>query len=387
MRGINSWIEIDADAIRHNLRTFRRIIGRGRLLAAVVKANAYGHGILEVASIARDGGADWFAVHSVEEGLALRRAGHDCPILVMGYVPFGALPELVEADLRMVVYNEETLRALSKAATQKERVARVHLKLETGTHRQGIEEQRVESVVELVRQLPGIELEGASTHFANIEDTTDHSYARAQLESFRDIVERLEQLVGSLGVRHCAATAAAILFPDTHFDLIRLGIGMYGMWPSPQTRVSVSQLALSPPELRPAMTWKSVIAQVKDVPAGRYVSYGCTYKTTRQTRIGVLPIGYSDGYARERSNRAHVLVRGQRARVLGRVCMNLTMVDLTDVGPVEVEEEVVLLGSQGEDRVSAENLADWVGTINYEIVARIAEHIPRVVLPPASSPD
>jgi len=380
MGELTSWIEIDADAIEHNVRTFRERLGPDTLLAAVVKANAYGHGMLEVAEITREAGVDWLAVHGPDEGIALRKAGHDCPILCLGYVPLDAIPDVLAADLRLIAYNTETLRALSKAAMNQDRVAKVHVKLETGTHRQGVDAIDLEEFLELLTELPGIELEGASTHFANIEDTTDHSYARGQLERYRTLLHDVEQRVGRVKVRHCAATAAAILFPDTQFDLVRLGIGVYGMWPSRETRVSVTQMALSPPELQPALTWKTMLAQIKHVPAGRFISYGCTYKTTRPTVIGVLPIGYSDGYARELSNRAHVLVRGQRARVLGRICMNLFMVDLTDVGPVELEDEVVVLGAQGDDRVSAESLADWTGTINYEIVARLSRGIPRQVV-------
>jgi alanine racemase len=346
----------------------------------VVKANAYGHGLLEVATVCRDAGVDWLAVHSLEEGLSLRHAGYRCPILCMGYVPVSALGDLVEAGLSVVVYNAETLRGLSKAATVKERTAKVHLKLETGTHRQGVDGAQLEELLRLLGELPGLELEGASTHFANIEDTTDHRHARAQLERFRDLLARVEEKAGPVRLRHCASSAAAILFPDTHFDLVRIGIGLYGLWPSRETRVSVGQMALAPPELRPALTWKTVVAQVKEVPAGRFVGYGCTYKTTRDTRVGVLPVGYSDGYARELSNRAHVLVRGQRARVLGRICMNLFMIDLTDVGPVQLEDEVVLLGGQGEERVSAEQLADWTGSIHYEVVSRLSRAIPRIVV-------
>lgn len=380
MQVLTTWIEVDAEALEHNIRTFRTTIGRQKLMAAVVKANAYGHGLREVASIARDAGVDWLAVHSLEEGLGLRQAGHKCPILCMGYVPFAALPELVDAELRLTVYNVETLRALSKVAAERDRKAVIHLKLETGTNRQGIAEADLDEFLGMAQELPGLSVEGASTHFANIEDTTDHSYARRQLERFQEMLDRVESRVGPLKVRHCASSAAAILFPDTHFDMVRVGIGLYGLWPSRETLVSVGELSLVAPKLQPVMTWKTRLAQIKEVPAGEYVGYGCSYKTTRPTLVGVLPIGYSDGYARELGNRAHVLVRGQRARVLGRICMNLFMVDLTDVGPVRIEDEVVLLGSQGADRISAETLAEGMGTINYEVVARLSRDIPRVVL-------
>ncbi len=380
MLGSNSWIEVDAGALEHNLGVFRTRIGPRRRLAAVVKANAYGHGMVEVSSIAVKAGADWLAVHCLEEGLALRQVGHTCPILLLGPVHHKALEEAVEADLRLTVYDPAMLRHLSKAACRLGRTARVHFKLETGTHRQGIPSEQLDRMAEMALRLPGIELEGASTHFANIEDTTDHSYAKGQLLEFEAASGRLRRKVASGLLTHCACSAAAILMPQTHMEMIRLGISLYGYWPSKETLISARELLAEPMELRRCLSWKARLAQIKEVEANRLIGYGCSYKTTRRTILGVLPVGYSDGYARGLSNRAHVLVRGCRARVLGRICMNLMMVDLTDVGPVTLEDEVVLIGKQGREEITAEDLAQLLGTIHYEIMARMDRGISRVLV-------
>ncbi len=374
-----NWVEVDAAAIRTNLAEFRRRLGKTRL-GAVVKANAYGHGMLEVARIAAAGGADWLCVNNVDEAVGLREAGLDRPVLVMGYVPLGALAAVVEHDLRPVVYNAETLDGLDAAAAKQQRPVHVHLKVETGTHRQGVEPARLPALVERIRASQWLELEGLTTHFANIEDTTDHSFAEAQIAAFAAAAQSLGESGVEIPIRHAACSAAALLFTRTHLDLARIGISLYGLWPSRETLVSCRELGKPALDLRPALTWKTRVAQVKDVPEGAYVGYGCAYRTTRRSRIAVLPVGYAEGYDRGLSGVAHVLVHGRRAPVRGRVCMNISMVDVTDVGEVRLEEEVVLLGRQGEERISAEQLASWCGTISYEIVSRIHPKLPRVVV-------
>ena len=228
-----------------------------------------------------------------------------------------------------------------------------------------------------MQSLPGLRLEGLTTHFANIEDTTDHSYARDQLDRFRRALDRLREGGVSVPVPHAACSAATILFPESHFSLARVGISSYGIWPSKETRVSSGHVEGAQMELRPALTWKTRVAQVKTVPSGSYVGYGCSWRAPVESRIAVLPIGYADGYDRALSNIGHVLIRGKRAPIRGRVCMNVTMVDVTHHPEVELEDEVVLLGAQGEERIRAEDLAGWANTIAYEVVARISSHLPR----------
>lgn len=378
--GALNWVEVDAGALRWNIRQFRARLGSAAL-GAVVKSNAYGHGILEVAALARDEGVLWLCVNGVEEAELLRRSGHGGRILVMGHVPLDRLETVVELDLRPVVYDRETVRRLDELARRAHKRVAVHLKIETGTHRQGVAEDEVVAFGTLVAACPGLTLEGATTHFANIEDTTDHRFAKAQIDRFDRALDLLREAGLAVAVRHAACSAAALLFARTHLDLARIGISLYGHWPSRETYVSCLEKEGRPTvELRPALTWKTRVAQVKEVPEGAFVGYGCTFRTTRPSRLAVLPVGYHEGYDRRLSGVAHVLVRGRRAPVRGRVCMNICMVDITDVPGVALEDEVVLLGAQGEERVGADQLAAWCGTISYEILSRIHPSLPRLVV-------
>jgi alanine racemase len=374
-----SWLEIDSVALAHNLGEFRRLVGPERLLAAVVKANAYGHGMPGVARVAVESGADWLAVDSVDEGLALRSAGlPEVPILVMGYAPEDRLAEAVAADLQLTMADPRCLEPLSAVAKAQGRTAAVHLKLETGTHRRGLGRAALLDAAHDIARLPGVRLAGLSTHFANIEDTTDHSFARAQLARFNELVEALAESGVEAPLRHAACSAATILFEQTHFELVRVGISLYGLWSSRETFVSANSDGGPEIALRPAMTWKTRIAEINHAEAGAFVGYGCTFRTTRATRLAVLPVGYYDGYDRGLSNIAHVLVRGQRAPVRGRVCMNMLLVDVTDIDGAVPGDDVVLLGSQGSETVSADQLASWLGTIHYEVVTRIRPGLPRI---------
>jgi len=374
-----NWVEIDAEAIQNNVRKFRRRLGTGVRLGAVVKSNAYGHGMLEVAALAREAGADWLCVNALDEAVLLRGAGHRCEILVMGPIALDELGAVVEHRLRPVVTNLETLARLERLARADDPV-RVHLKIETGTHRQGIAESDVPAFAERIRSSPRLSLEGIGTHFANIEDSTDHGYAERQIAAFERIHAKLRAAGFEAPLRHAACSAAALLFTRTHLDLARIGISLYGLWPSKETYVSCLERGKPTLDLRPALTWKTRVAQVKTVEEGGYIGYGCTYRVTRPSRIAVLPLGYHEGYDRGLSNVGHVLVRGRRAPLRGRVCMNMCMVDVTDVPGVGLEDEVVLLGRQGDERITAEQIAGWCSTISYEVVARIHPALRRVVV-------
>ena len=373
------WVEIEESAPDWNLRQLRACSESRQNfpVCAVVKANAYGHGVREIASLLPS--AAWFAVNSLDEGLELRHIGIERPVLLLGYVLLDRIAEAVEADLRLTVYNIETLEKL-KEAVSPEKPARIHIKIETGTNRQGILPENLPEFLSRAALIPGIKIEGLSTHFANIEDTLNHDYAVAQLHRFEEAL----RLTGDAGVHpeviHTACTAAAILFPETHFNMLRTGIGLYGLWPSRETFLSAQTAGRPVPDLRPVLSWKTRIAQIKTIPSGSFVGYGCTFRTNRKTRLGVLPVGYADGYDRGCGNSAHVLIGGKRASLLGRVCMNLLMVDLTDIPRSRLEDEVVLLGKDGDENISAEMMAEWAGTINYEIVTRISPFIPRVIM-------
>ncbi len=402
---LNAWIELQAAAYGHNLHFFRRLVGPTVELAAVVKANAYGHGLCQIAALAVKHGADSFAVHSPDEALRLRQGGFAQDILIMGHVPLLRLDEVVAQEFRLVLFHLETAQALAHLCAAQQKSVRVHLKLETGTYRQGVAEDELDPLLDWLTTHPALRLEGAYTHFANIEDTTNHDYAGQQLARFERLLARIRASPAAQRTgfkRHAACSAATLLFPHTHFDMVRLGISQYGLWPSKETLLSYrllhprdarpgegrpgeSRTAEDHPSesghaLRPVLSWKARISQLKRVPAGSSIGYGCTYQTTRATHLAILPVGYADGYDRRLSNQAHVLVRGQRAPVRGRICMNLTMVDVTDIPGVELEDEVVLIGRQGSQEITAEHLAAWVGTINYEIVSRISPDLPRLVV-------
>ena len=383
---LSSWIELSRSAHHSNLAFLRRCVGDDVELSAVVKSNAYGHGLELMASSAVEAGADSFCVHALDEALILRRAGFSQDILVMGHVPLARLGEAVEQDLRLVLYNPETLDRLAEETSSQGRSVRVHLKVETGTHRQGVEGAALDGLLVQLKGLPRVQLEGVYTHFANIEDTTDHQYARRQMARFRAALETVERAGFAPTKRHAACSAATVLFPETHFDLVRVGISQYGFWSSKETLLSHEHSASegsarrTTGSLTPVLSWKTRVSQVKSVEAGAAVGYGCTFVTTRPSRIAILPIGYSDGYDRGLSSSAHVLIRGRRAQVCGRVCMNLTMVDVTDIPGVQLEDEVVLIGRQGDAEISADHLAGLTGTIHYEVVTRLGPHLPRLMV-------
>ncbi len=374
-----NWVEVDSHALANNVAEFRRRVGAGVALGAVVKSNAYGHGMAETAGIVTAAGADWLCVNSLDEGLTLRAAGFPQTIHVMGYVGLDALGEVVAHGLEPVVYNVETVDRLAAEAARAGKRARVHLKVETGTNRQGVLEDDVPGFVRRIAGSGSLDLAGVSMHFANIEDSTDHAFAESQMAAFARISDVVRRLAPVPPRFHSAASAGALLFNRTHLDVVRIGIAMYGLWPSKETYVSCLERGKPSLDLRPAMTWKTRVAQVKAVPEGGFVGYGCTFRATRPTRIAVLPVGYFEGYERGLSGVAHVLVRGRRAPVRGRICMNMTMVDVTDIPDAALEDEVVLLGRQGDERITAEQLALWCGTISYEIVSRIHPSLPRLV--------
>ncbi len=376
-----SWCEIDTAALERNVRTLKSLLPTGCLLAPAVKANAYGHGLALASKAFLAGGADWLCVNAGFEAAELRAAGIEAPIYVMGFVPPRDVEDVLALGCRIVVYRRDVVERAEEACARRGWVADLHIKLETGNERQGLRDDDAHDLARRIHASPHMRLEGVSSHFANVEDTTDHSFARAQLERFRRFCDRLAADGIPVPMPHLSNSAAVILWSDTHPALARVGIAAYGMWPSKETLVAALLAGRRPVELRPALAWKAAIAQIRDVPAGASVGYGCAYRTTCRTRLAVLPVGYYDGYDRALSNIAHVLVRGHRAPVRGRVCMNMTMIDVTDVPGASVQDEVVLLGADGEEAITAEEMAGWLGTINYEVTTRIAERVPRVPRP------
>lgn len=378
--GTVSWVEVDLAAIRANVRAFVGRLAPGAKLVAVVKSDAYGHGMSLVAPAALQAGASWLAVGGLGEAVALRaQLGPAVPILCLNHVPGPDAGEAVAHDVRLTIYGPEALAPLARAAKAAGRPARVHIKLETGTHRQGLAAREALALAQQAAATPGVEVEALSTHYADIEDTTDHGYAERQLAAFQSAVESFRAAGAVPPLLHTACSAATILFQRTHFDLARAGIGIYGLWPSRETYVSARERGVAPAfQLMPALSWKCVVAQVKEVPAGSYVGYGRTWRATRPSRIAVLPVGYYEGYPRAASGRAHALIAGQRVEIVGRICMNMMMADVTDLPSVQSGDEAVLIGVSGDERIRAEDVAGWAGTIHYEIVSRIHPALPRV---------
>jgi len=372
-----SWIEIDAQRLRSNIDAFRAATAAGTTLMVVVKANAYGHGLQVVAPIAAER-ADWLGVNCIDEAVEITRLGIRKPVVILGHTPADQLEIAVANGYRQVLYRMDVAQGLSQAAAKLGVAAKAHLKIETGTNRQGIPVTQLASFMRDLAKLPGLEVEGAYTHFANIEDTLDPSFAQSQIQKFREALGILERA----GIRpvhaHASATAGALLYAEMDFTMIRLGIGTYGIWPSRETQLAARERARQL-SLAPILTWKTRAAQVKDVNAGDYVGYGLTYRASRPMKLVVLPIGYYDGYDRKLSNSGRALIRGQFAPVVGRVAMNMTMLDVTDVG-ADLDDEVVLIGRQGNAEIRVEELAEKIGTISYEVVARINPLIPRVLL-------
>lgn len=379
--GTVSWVEVDRAALTANVAAFVRRLSGGAKLAAVVKSNAYGHGVAHCAPAALAGGASWLAVGGLGEAIELRQlVGHAVPILTLNHIPLHDLAAAVEHDLRVTIYDPAAVERLAAQAARLGRPARLHVKLETGTHRQGLVPADAIALAQQIATHRDLVFEGLSTHFADVEDTTDHQFAETQRQIYDQTVQQLTALGLRPTVRHIACSAATVLFPETHDEIARAGIGIYGLWPSRETLVSARERGIAAFELTPVLTWKCIIAQVKEVPVGSYVGYGRTWRATRATRVAVLPVGYYEGYDRGLSGRAHVLVAGKRAPVIGRICMNMTMVDITDIAEARAGEVAVLLGRAGEEQVRAEDLAAWAGTIHYEIVARIHPLLPRIAI-------
>ncbi|MCE9586206.1 alanine racemase [Candidatus Uhrbacteria bacterium] len=369
-----TWIEVSESALRHNARAFLDLAGKAKVMA-VVKSNAYGHGLVECSRILSKSGVHWFAVDHIDEALTLRLAGIRKPILVLGYTPNHRLVDAVKNNISLVAYNVETIKALGKGRG----VAKIHLPIETGLTRDGIRLEDLSNMIELVGKYPNIQIEGTFLHFANIEDTKSRAYADHQLSVFKEAIAIFKEHKIDPKYKHTASSAASILYSDTHFNLLRVGIAMYGLWPSEHVRKA--QSIKRKVSLEPVLSWKTIVAQVKRVKKGTPISYGLTERMRVDGKVAVLPIGYADGFDRVgMSRRAHVLICNKPCKVMGRVCMNMTMVDVTGLKNIRPESEVTLIGSQGKASISAEEMADLAGTINYEIVARLNSEIPRIVV-------
>ncbi|MCL5961906.1 MAG: alanine racemase [Chloroflexi bacterium] len=369
LRGRPTWAEINLDAVAHNVRELKRHIGRRVDLLAVVKANGYGHGAVQVAMTALESGARWLGVACVDEGIQLRRAGIDCPILIIGYSPPWEVEHIVDNALTPTVNTRQFVLALSSVSLSRKRVTPVHVKVDTGLTRFGLLPVEVVDFVKGIVTLPGIQLEGLYTHFSSA-DEPDKSFTIRQLGMLQEVLDRVSREGIVIPLRHAANSAATLDLPETHLDLVRCGISIYGLYPSDGVSRAV--------KLQPAMVLKSRVARLRQVPAGTPVSYGRTYQTPEAAHLALVPIGYGDGVARSLSNLGSMLVRGQRVPIVGRVCMDNCVVNVQDVPDVRQDDEVVIIGKQGDGEITAEEIALMRGTINYEVTCSVGPRVPRV---------
>jgi alanine racemase len=367
--GRPTWIEIDLDAIANNMRLTQGLVGAHVRVLATLKADAYGHGAIRVARTLLRAGAWGFAVATLSEAQALRNADIDAPILILGYTPAWQVRDAIRLHVRLTVFDRDVAREISLAAQELQIEAIVHVKVDTGMARLGLHPSDVLDLLRVLHELPSVQVEGIFTHFASA-DSADERFAQEQLRRFTDVLARAAESALRPPLAHAANSAAILRFPEAHFDLVRPGLSLYGLAPSTETPL--------PSGFRPALSFKTEVAQVKTLPAGTPISYGGTFVTARESRIATIPVGYADGFRRS-PRWIHVLVKGSPVPIVGRVAMDYTMLDVTDVADVRAGDEVVLIGTQGSAHITADDVAEWLDTINYEVVAAIMPRVPRTI--------
>ncbi|MEK7632332.1 MAG: alanine racemase [Patescibacteria group bacterium] len=379
LRGAKTWIEVSHAAMEQNIAALRTFMKPESTFCAVIKANAYGCGMREAATIATECGIDTFAVDSIDEAVGLRELLPKATIFILGFTVSERLNDVVAIDAIQTVYNPETIVEITKHALHRHRPARVSIKIETGLHRQGVNPRGLVSLLDAIHAAgDSILVEGVGTHFACAEEPTDPMNAY-QMKHFAAAVQSIRDAGYTPRYEHIACSAAAMVDRETQGTMSRIGIALYGLWSS-KTQKRQVVLGRQNIELHPVLSWKTRIAQIKDIPPGATVSYGCTYTANRPLRIAVLPVGYYDGYDRGLSNKGEVLIRGRRCPVLGIVCMNMIMVDVSAVPSVAVDDVATLLGRDGMNAITAEDIAAIIATSHYEVVTRINPLLPRIIV-------
>ena len=370
-----SWLEIDISALTNNVRELRRRIGPDRLLYAVVKANAYGHGANIIAPAALEAGADRLAVAALNEAVALRQAGLDAPILVLGYTPPDDAETLLEHSLTATVYDRRTALAYAEVAARQGRKMTVHLKVDTGMHRLGVDHVAAFDLCAHIDGEENLQFEGIYTHFSTASQA-DQSYACKQLRRFTTLLDRLADAGCRPPVAHAANSAATLALPDSHLDAVRCGILLYGLSPGSECP--------APPQMGPVLSWKARVAQVRRLSAGEPVSYGNSWRAPHSCTVAVVPVGYADGFPRSPRTWQSVLIGGREAPIVGRVCMDQTVVDVTGIvdsgADVAQDDEVVLIGLQQGQAISADTVATRLDTIHYEVTSRLMARLPRIAM-------
>jgi len=376
-----TWVTVDLRAIDHNLKEIKKLLEPETKIMAVVKSNAYGHGLFDVSVQALKSGADYLGVASSDEALELRRKGIFRPVIVLGAVAKDDIAALIRNRVTLIAYNMESLRAIAKFAEVLREKAAIHLKIETGINRLGFRPKEMLLALKFIkRNERHLFLEGFYTHLASVEEL-NKSYTNEQLLEFEKALLELGRSEVQVPFISTAASAAATLLPESRYNVVRVGIEMYGLWPSrgveAWTRKTKKTRKL---HLKSALSFKTRLIQKTKVPSGAYVGYGCSFQARRPMMVGVIPVGYYEGYPRVLSNMGFALLKGTVVPVVGRDCMNMTMLDISRKPKSKIGDEVVLIGQSKSKKITAQDVADWAGTINYEIVTRIPDHIPRVYL-------
>ncbi len=375
--GAKTWVEIDSRALSKNLATLRGLLRDGTQLCPVIKANAYGHSLEVIARLLHTEGVQNFGVDSIDEALAVRRLAPEAEIFVLGYTVPERLIDVVRGRITQTIYDAPTLSTLADLAAQEQTRALINIKLETGLNRQGIAGRQLQEIVRLIRaNASWVELRGLSTHFCDSENIEKPEFALEQINRFTTLVTELAAAEITPPYVHMSCSAALMVHQASHFTMARTGIAVYGLWPSDSVR---QLMRLKGAELHPVLSWKTRIAQVKDLAAGDTVGYGRTFRADRPMRIAILPVGYYDGYRRVLGNRGQVLVSGRRCPIIGGICMNMCTIDVSQIPQAKAGDVVTLLGRDGMNQVTAEDLAILYNTINYEVVTTINPLLARVV--------
>ncbi|MFC1687298.1 alanine racemase [Patescibacteria group bacterium] len=372
-------VEVSEAAIKHNIRMFQRILRTtGTNFMAVVKSNAYGHGMVEVARIAQKHGIRWFGVVNLDEALVLRKNGVWARILVLSYFTDDGITQAIKQNITLSIYNLNDARKISRIAKSIKRIARVHFKVDTGTSRLGIRSKEAITMIRQITLLKYIHLEGIFTHFSDSENPNQYITNR-QIKEFDSIILKLENEGITFSIKHAACSASTLLNKKTHYNLSRIGISLYGLHSIEKDGMTVRKKY---PwfSLQPALSWKTHIIQIKNIKRNTCVGYGCDYRAKKKIRIAILPVGYWDGYDRKLSNKGSVIICGKRAKIVGRICMNLSMVDITNIQDAKIGNEAILIGKKERGEVTADEVASLVQTINYEVVTRINPLIHRKVI-------
>jgi len=372
-----TWIEISKSKLRHNIQTVRSLIGPKVLLMPCIKANAYGHGIKEIAKLVIQYGADWLAVHSIEEAGILRQSGITKPIVVMGYVQKSDLEKVAALNVRLFISDFSTAETLSQIAQKVNKQIPIHIKVDTGMSRLGVLDAQAKDFIIKIKKLKGITVEGLVTHFATVDDFDNREGFKQQFRRFQLLLKELKKEKIDISLIHCANSSAVLLYPETYFDMVRPGLALYGYYDNEKIKKYCQQKGIN---LLPILTLKTKVALVKKIPAGRGVSYSYLFRTSKAMKVAVIPVGYYDGIDSRLNNKGFVLIRGKRARILGRVCMNMIIVNVNDIPNVHKEDEVVIIGKQGKERITADEIAELTGMINYEVLTRLREGISRYYL-------